>query len=208
MVQDRGHGGLWFIGFAGIEVPVSARLGGGHETDAWRIGGGLEAAGVVAPEAGVISVLLAALRREGVSILAREPALEAPPASWRVWSCIYRPDIWAEPHCAPGAEAGEVCDACAAREGAAIEEFIGVVARANDAARELASEVNTRSAWSPPIDRERVAARLQRVEVGVRTARGLSGAIAHRTKVREMLVGVQCVVAHAREDAATLGVTL
>lgn len=105
MVQDRGHGGLWFIGFAGIEVPVSVRLGGGHETDAWRVGQALDAAGVVAPEAGVISALLAALRREGVSILAREPALEAPPASRRVWSCIHRPDIWAEPHCAPGAEA-------------------------------------------------------------------------------------------------------
>jgi hypothetical protein len=206
MIQDRGHGGVSFAGFTGIEVPVSASRGG-HETDAWRIGQALDAAGIEVPEAGVISALCAALRREGITILAREPALEATIASRRVWSFIYRPDIWAEPHCTP-TEEGEACEACAAREGAAIDEFVGVVARANDAARELACEVNGRSAWSPPIDRERVARRLGRVENGARTARGLSGAIAHRTKVREMLGSIACVLANARQDAATLGVAL
>ena len=127
MIQDRGHGGLWFVGFAGIEVPVSASLGG-FETDAWRIGQALDAAGVVAPEAGVIGLLCAALRREGVSILAREPALEAPIAARWVWSFLYRPDIWVRPHCTP-TEEGEACEACAAREGAAIDEFVGVGAR-------------------------------------------------------------------------------
>ena len=206
-IQDRGNVGVRFVGFAGVEVPVSASLGGVFETDAWRIGQGLEAAGIEVPEAGVISALCAALRREGITILAREPALEATIASRRVWSFIHRPDIWAEPHCTP-TEEGEACETCSAREGAAIDEFVGVVARANDAARELACEVNGRSAFSPPIDRERVAARLGRVENGARTARGLSGPIAHRTKVREMLGSIACVLANARQDAATLGVAL
>ena len=204
-IQDRGHGGVRFVGFVGVEVGVVARLDGGFETDAWRIGQGLEAAGVVAPEAGVIGHLCGALAASGVAVLAREPATEAPPAARRVWSFVHRSDIWAEPHCIPEVEPGEMCGTCSAREAAQIDEFADVVARANGAARELACEVNGRSAWSPPIDRERVARRLGRVENGARTARGLSGAIAHRTKVREMLAHLACVLANARQDAATLG---
>jgi hypothetical protein len=203
---DRGAAGFVFVGFVGIEVPVASRLDGGLETDAWCIGQALERAGIDAPEAGVIGHTCAALRRAGVSLNAREPARSAPPASHRVWSWLFRPDIWATPHCAPGTEAGEMCDTCGRREAAAIDEFVGVVARANDVARELACEQNARSAWSPPVDRERVADRLQRVEIGARTARGLSGPIAHRTKVREMLVAIECTLMDAREDASFLGV--
>jgi hypothetical protein len=205
-IQDRGAAGFMFVGFVGVAVGVEARLDGGFETDAWRVGAALDAAGVCAPEAGVIGLLCEALRSARVEILAREPALDAPPASRRVWSWLYRPDIWAAPHCTPSQEAGEVCGTCAAREAAAIDEFVGVVARASDAARELACELNARSAWSPPVDRARVAARLHRVEVAARTARGLSGPIAHRTKVREMLGGVWCAEHLAREAAAILGV--
>jgi hypothetical protein len=91
-------------------------------------------------------------------------------------------------------------------EATALDEFVSVVARMNDAARELAREVTTRSAWSPPLDRERLVAALQRVEIAARPARGLSGAIAHRTKVREMLVAIECTITRAREDASFLGV--
>ena len=207
-IQDRGLRGVWFVGVVGVEVPVAYRHDGGIETDAWRVGAALDAAGVYAPEAGVIGLLCEALRNAGVEIIAREPAVDAPPAAHRVWSFLFRPDIWAEPHCTPGMEPGEMCGTCSLREATQVDEFVGVVARANDAARELACEVNARSAWSPPIDHERVAARLHRVEVAARTARGLSGPIAHRTKVREMLGGVWCAEHLAREAAAILGVAL
>lgn len=209
MIQDRGHGGLVFVGFTGIEVPVSARpavLGGGHETDAWRIGGGLEAAGVWLPEGHVIGHLRTALHGAGITILARSPASDAPTAAHRVWGFLFRADLRVTPCCIPGTEAGEACDECAQSEAKAIDEFVALVGLAGDAARELACMVEGRSAFAAKVDLAKVRGLVQKHRDTLFETRLSCGQIAHRTKVREMLGSLRCAEKRIAEDAKILGV--
>mgnify|MGYP000858385144 CR=1 FL=1 len=204
-IIDRGHAGLVFVGLPGVEIGVSVSSNGGHETNSWRIGAALDAAGIYVPEPPLVRLAAEALRHKGVVVRATEPALEAPIAAHRVWAVLFRSGVGRGSHCSPDAEGDGQCVQCMARERAAFDSFEHLSNRAHDAARAVACMVRGRSGFSPPVDRERFNALRADFETATAEARKMCGAIAHRTTVREMLVALTVAEGRVSQSVKILG---